>query len=142
MKVVRSFTIGSSAFFAGMEGFCPKDTDELCFVDAYPFTPSIMNIKIGDKDLHVCRDMYKEEFMQYSFDHDALTAGKFLIPDFATFIGMSIDDLESMRPVFDRLDEKHSYEKVIFDAYIENGEFYLTDEQLRKAYEEYKSKRI
>ena len=39
----------------------------------------------------------------------------------------------------DNLDDKHKYEKVIYDSYIENGEFKLTDEQLQKAYLEYKN---
>ena len=40
-----------------------------------------------------------------------------------------------------RLDPKHQYEKVIFDAYLENKKFELTPEQRLQAYEIYKKSR-
>lgn len=33
------------------------------------------------------------------------------------------------------------FEAIIFDAYIDNDDFYLTDEQLNNAYQEYKKYR-
>ena len=142
MRVVKTFTVGSNAFFADMEGYSVHDVDELCFVDEYPFQPSIMRFTIGEKDLLVCKDMTKAEFMQYSLEHDGLTVGKFLVPEFAEHIGMTIEDLKSLQSVIDRLDDKHSYEKVIYDAYLENNGFFLTESQRAKAYEMYKLKRL
>ena len=52
-------------------------------------------------------------------------------------LGMDIDDLERLRPLSEKLDEKHLYEKVIYDAYIENGCWGLTDEQRMEAYRIY-----
>ena len=43
--------------------------------------------------------------------------------------------------MFEKIDEKHRYEKVIFDSYVENDGFFLTDEQRLRAYEEYKMAR-
>lgn len=65
--------------------------------------------------------------------------GKFLIPTFIEAIGFTIEDLKKLQPLADNLDVKHKYEKVIYYSYIENGEFKLTDEQLQKAYLEYKN---
>jgi hypothetical protein len=39
------------------------------------------------------------------------------------------------------MDEKHSYEKIIYNAYLENGAFFITKKQLNEAYEEYKKYR-
>ena len=39
------------------------------------------------------------------------------------------------------MDSKHTYEKIIADAYIENNGFFLTDEQRDMAYNEYKKTR-
>jgi hypothetical protein len=39
------------------------------------------------------------------------------------------------------MDSKHTYEKIIVEAYIENNGFFLTDEQRDMAYMEYKKTR-
>jgi hypothetical protein len=70
-----------------------------------------------------------------------MVIGKFLIPEFVAQIGMSIDDLKQLAPLVDRLDDKHKYEKNIYDSYILNNDFYLTEEQRLKAYESYKESR-
>lgn len=64
--------------------------------------------------------------------------GKFLVPTFIEAIGFTIDDLKKLQPLADNLDDKHKYEKVIYDSYIQNNDFTLTDKQLQKAYLEYK----
>ena len=84
--------------------------------------------------------MSKDEFIKYSLKHcekTPMAAGKFLVPEFARELGMDIDDLERLRPLSEKLDEKHLYEKVIYDAYIENGCWGLTDEQRIEAYRIY-----
>ena len=39
------------------------------------------------------------------------------------------------------MDEKHSYERVIYEACLANGGFFLTEDQRDRAYREYKAKR-
>ena len=39
------------------------------------------------------------------------------------------------------MDNNHAYEKIIYDSYIENNDFYLTESQLNRAYKEYKKYR-
>lgn len=67
--------------------------------------------------------------------------GKFLIPEFNEKFGITIEDLKGLSSLLDRLDDKHLYEKIIYDAYIENNDFSLTDEQRQNAYNEYKKYR-
>lgn len=70
-----------------------------------------------------------------------MIVGKFLIAEFNKEIRFTIDDLKKFEQIFDKMDEKHMYEKIIYDSYIENGDFYLTDLQRDKAYKEYKKYR-
>lgn len=53
--------------------------------------------------------------------------GKFLVPTFIEAIGFTIDDLKKLQPLLDNLDDKHKYEKVIYNTYIQNNDFTLTD---------------
>lgn len=66
-----------------------------------------------------------------------MKAGKFLVPEFANYIGLTIDDLKILEPMFRNMDEKHKYEEVIYDAYVSNNAFILTNEQRKKAFEIY-----
>ena len=86
--------------------------------------------------------MNVDEFIKYTLETKLpMTAGKFLIPEFNKQIGFTIEHLKKLASVFERIDKKHTYEKIIFDAYIENNDFILTDDQRMKAYEEYKKSR-
>ena len=70
-----------------------------------------------------------------------MVVGKFLIPEFNKKIGFTIDDLPKIKPLIDRLDEKHIYEKIIYESYLENNSFTLTEDQRLKAYKKYKETR-
>ena len=50
---------------------------------------------------------------------------------------LTINHLKKLSPLIDFLDDKHRYEKIIFESYIENNDFFLTEEQRLKAYLEY-----
>ena len=68
--------------------------------------------------------------------------GKFLIPEVNNYIRFTLEHLKQLKPVVNRLDDKHQPEKVIFDSYIENNGFTLTKEQLDKAYKIYKQYKV
>jgi hypothetical protein len=141
----QRFRVGSRVFFEGMPGFNPNDTDEVEFEDNPRLYKNVMQFRAIGK----CRCIFKwrrmtaDEFVEYTLNSKLpMEIGKFLVPDVAGYVGITIDHLKRLAPVVDRLDEKHRYEKVIYDAYIENGYFYLTDEQRNKAYHEYARTRI
>ena len=71
----------------------------------------------------------------------SLVVGKFLIPEFCVEIGFTIKDLPKLKPLIDTLDEAHLYEQVIYESYLKNGDFYLTQEQRDLAYTKYKEAR-
>ena len=48
---------------------------------------------------------------------------------------------EKLKPLLKKLNDTHKYEQIIYDSYIENQAFILTDEQRKKAYQSYKESR-
>lgn len=142
MKALRKFEIGSSLFFGDIPGYKAKDLDELHIMDDFVPGQNVLHLFDGKKDIIMTRDMNKQEFMA-----DALTsgvpmrAGKFLSPMFAAYLEMSISDLQKLDSLFANMDEKHTYEFIIYKAYLQNGGWYLTESQKMEAYQEYRRTR-
>ena len=134
------FLVGSNVFFRGyFEDFVSKDTDTLVLDDEPNGYTNIRQFHFKDRCVFQWRKMDKDEFIDVSLERGlGMELGKFLVPEFARELGMEIEDLERLRPLAEKLDEKHLYEKVIFDAYIENNCWELTDEQRTEAYRVYK----
>jgi hypothetical protein len=138
---MKQFLIGSKAFFSGFSDFVPMDTDYLVIYDEPDFevTKSYM-----DGNIHyVCWENYpKEKFIQMHHNiYNGKYIQKFLVPEFVEYLGFTIEDLKSLEFLLDRLDEQHNYCRTIYDAYIKNNSFTLTQEQLAQAYEVYKKDR-
>lgn len=142
MKPIKTFTIGSRVFFSGMKDYSPKDIDELNIMDEFNLKGNVLNAQINGKDVFFFRNMDKEGFIQDALESNVpMRVGKFLVPEFAEHLGLTIDDLRRLAPLFDSIDEKHEYERVIYESYLENKGFNLTDSQREKAYKVYKEKR-
>ena len=142
MKPIKTFIIGSRAFFTGVEGYVPKDYDELNIMDRSPFKGNVFNMKMNGKDVFFFRDMDKEGFIKDTLECGVpMRVGKFLVPEFAEYLGMTIADLKRLSPVIENIDEKHYYEKMIYDAYLENQAFYPNEKQRAEAYKEYLKKK-
>ena len=130
--------VGSRAFFEGMQGFCPKDTDILELVDNPTGFKDVRQFKGKGKCVFQWRRMSAGEFIQVTMTRNLpMEIGKFLVPEFADAIGFTIEDLKRLQPMVDRLDDAHRYEKIIFDAYLYNNAFTLTSEQRSMAFDEY-----
>ena len=140
----RRFDVGSQAFFQGMPGFTPGDIDQVEFEEHPKLYRNFMQFrkKDGTRCLFKWRKMTADEYVDYTLQSKLpMEIGKFLVPEICEYLGFTIEHLKRLKPVVERLDPKHAYEKVIYDSYIENDAFYLTDEQRREAYQIYKSKR-
>ena len=140
------YIVGSNAFFAGMEGFSPKDNDRLILVDdasecGLPIiTHSEMRLK-GNCYFFYKR-LPKDEMINNCIkSKDPIVVGKFLVPSVARDLGLTIDDLRRLEDTVSSLNEAHTYEKVIFYAYLENNNFILTDEQRKEAFRIYNNSR-
>lgn len=143
MNIVNKFRIGSSVFFESFNDFKSKDVDWLCLVEDYIGNDKAMRVNINGDDIV----MYRYDFTKEDFINEALNSGvpmklgKFLVKEFIDYYGITIDDLKSLNELSLNLDDKHHYEKIIYDAYISNNDFALTDVQLKAAYDDYLSKR-
>ena len=143
MKPIKEFTIGSSVFFSDFPDYKSHDVDKLCIMDRFiPKNTNVLNLKLNGKDVFFFRNMSKEEFIKDTLDSGVpMRVGKFLVPEFADYLGFTIEDLKQIGFLFDRLDNKHEYEKIIYSFYLDNNKFYLTSEQKNIAYKSYKEQR-
>lgn len=130
--------VGSNVFFKDIEGFASKDTDILEFVDNPTDFKNVRQFKFPDKCVFQWRKMPIDELIDMTVSRNfPMEIGKFLVPEFIKEFKLSIDDLKRLEPIIVKLDDKHKYEEVIYNSYIENNAFYLTDKQLKNAYETY-----
>lgn len=143
MTPIKTFTIGSSVFFKDYSDYKSHDIDKLCIMDTFPIKgTNVLNLKKNGEDVFFYRNMNKSEFIKDALESNvSMRVGKFLVPEFAKYLNLTIEDLKLLKPLIDSIDEKHEYEQIIYTAYIENGDFYLTDEQRMNAYELYKKLR-
>lgn len=134
--------MGSQYFFSCYPDFNSKDIDYIEIVETNEF--QYMRQITGQSkclfQLKKCPS--KEGYIDWALKSSVgMVVGKFLIPEFCEAIGFDVSDLPTLKPLIDKLDDKHKYEEIIYNSYIENNSFTLTDEQRDKAYESYKNSR-
>lgn len=118
--------VSSSYFFGCYPDFHPSDIDEVEFEENPKLYRNVMQFRKTDKSrcIFKWRKMSADEFVEYTLNSQLpMEIGKFLVPEACECIGFTIEHLAKLRPVIERIDDKHSYERVIYDAYIENGGF-------------------
>lgn len=107
--------------------------------------PSFLFVDDNASEMDVAMDMItrvripyksKEETLEL-VKSDCVAAGAFLVPMVAKFYGVSIQDLEQLRSVFESANGDNEYLKVIFEAYVSNGKFEMNKEQTNAAIEAY-----
>lgn len=130
--------VGSNVFFKDIDGFNSKDVDILELIDNPIGFKNNRWIKFPHKDVFQWRRMPIKEFIEITLSNNIpLEIGKFLVPEFIKEFNLSISDLKKLQPLIENLDDKHKYESVIYYSYLQNNDFYLTDEQLMGAYKIY-----
>jgi len=71
--------------------------------------------------------------------------GHLLIPGVNKLLGITIDHLKKLAPILDELWDDYyglyNYDKIIYEAYIKNNAFILTNDQRLHAYKVYKEAR-
>ena len=134
--------IGSTYFFSCYDDFNSKDIDEIEIIDTNEFKQIRQITGQGRCLFQMKRHSSKAEYIDWALQCQlGMVIGKFLVPEFNAAIGLSVEDLKSLSPLIQKLDDKHKYEKIIFNSYIENGDFTLTKEQRDLAYQSYKETR-
>ena len=139
---MNKILIGSTYFFSCYDDFQSKDIDELEIIDTNEFQQMRQITGQGKCLFQMKRHSSKEEYINWALKCQlGMVIGKFLVPEFNAAIGLSVADLKRLSPLIQKLDDKHKYEEIIFNSYIENGEFSLTKEQRDLAYQSYKETR-
>ena len=144
MNNIMKILIGSSVFFKEYSDFNPHDIDYVLFEDCPQLYKIFAHINTKTEDIFAYKQMSKDEFLEYESEHcqkAKMAVGKLLVPELVKYMNITIDDLKKFKFAIDEIQEKHSYEKIIYDAYIKNNDFILTYEQRDKAYQEYKKYR-
>ena len=131
---------GSCCFFAEYPGFCSKDIDEIEFVDKNPSSSFERIVKGTNKDVFYLKKTTKENYIKYFLNRDSgMTIAFFITPRVAEILGLTIEDLKLVAPLREKLkdDPRHEYLGIIYDYYIENNNFTLTNTQRQMAYNNY-----
>ena len=130
--------VGSNVFFKDIKGFNSKDIDILELVDNPTGFKYQRQFRFKDKCVFQWKRMSPEKFIEVTLQNNTpMEMGKFLVPEFNKEIGFTINHLKKLQPLVDNLDDHHKYEKVIYDSYIANNDFTLTEDQLNEAYKMY-----
>ena len=136
----KPYSVGSTYFFGEIPGFEPGDLDQVIFETDPKLYKNVLQFRKHDKThcLFKWRKLSADEFVDYTLRSKLpMELGKFLVPEVCDYLGFTLDHLKKLQPVVEKLDKKHLYEKVIYDSYLRNGGFFLTEEQRINAYIEY-----
>lgn len=134
--------VGSQYFFSCYDDFEGHDIDELQIIDTNEFSQIRQVTGNGKCLFQLKRHHSKEDYIAWALQSNiGMVIGKFLIPEFCEAIGFTIEDLPRLVSLLTKLDDKHRYEEIIFNSYLENGSFTLTNEQRELAYKSYKNSR-
>ena len=124
---MTEITVGSVAFFDGMEGFKPQVTDKVVIVKQVPngwwhHKQTKQHIRLFEWQQHTLSELVAKL--------SAVTAVKDTQTDAA--------DLTAIAPVIQTICGRHEWAKTVYDAYVQNGSLTLTEAQRQDAFEAYK----
>ena len=143
MNTLATFTVGSQAFFKDKPEFKPHDKDILMIVDegnGFKFSKQLSTGSICY--IYLVKHSVKDILNFVLQDKvTPLQVCKFFVPEVSEFLGMSLANFKKLEPKVRKLTGKHQYYQIIFDAYIANGSFTLSDKQLEEAYASYTDSR-
>jgi hypothetical protein len=125
---MAKFLIGSQYFFSCYPDFSSKDIDRLEIITTDEFQYMRQITGKGKCLFQLNKNRTKEEIIKWHINSDVgMTIGKFLVPEVCAELGFTMSDLLRLRPLLKKLDGKHKYEEIIYDSYIQNGSFTLTE---------------
>ena len=139
---MNKYIIGSQYFFSCYPDFTSKDIDEIQIIETNEFSHMRQITGQGRCLFQLKKYPSKEEYINWDlYANLGMAVGKYLIPEFCNQIGFTVEDLPKVKSLLTKLDDKHKYEEIIYNSYITNGSFTLTQEQRDEAYKLYKESR-
>lgn len=140
MSELKRYIVGSKYFFDKYPDYESKDTDYLIIEDP-PFMPykHMMVIRGQGTDEFRYKPKSADEFIDYTLELNVpMVIGKFLVKEFCEDFGITIDHIKKLKPLVDQMDDKHLYVQYIYNVFMNNNRFDLTDEERDEAYKLYK----
>jgi hypothetical protein len=140
----KKLLVGSAYFFSCYPDFVPGDIDELEIIDTteFGYLKICANVKKNTDLFRLKKQPNKETYIKNSLAVGVGKAlGQYLVPEVCRELGFTVEDLPKVQRLVELLDKKHEYEKIIYEAYLENKDFSLTDSQRLTAYQCYKTAR-
>lgn len=140
MSELKRYIVGSKYFFDKYPDYESKDTDYLIIEDP-PFMPynHMMVIRGQGKDEFRYKPKTADEFINYTLELNVpMVVGKFLVKEFCEDFGITIDHIKKLKPLVEQMDDKHLYVQYIYNVFMNNNRFDLTDEERDEAYKLYK----
>ena len=139
---MNKILMGSQYFFSCYDDFESKDIDEVQIIETDEFSQVRQITGRGKCLFQMKKHNTKEDYIEWALKSNiGMVIGKFLIPEFCAEIDFTIDDLPRLEPLLSRLDDKHKYEEIIYNSYLQNNSFTLTSVQRERAYKSYKESR-
>ena len=139
---MKKFLIGSQYFFSCYPDFKSKDIDEIELVEIAEFNQMRQITGQGRCLFQMKKHQNKDDYIAWAIQSElGMIIGKFLVPEFCAEIGFTVEDLPKLKILIGKLDDKHKYEEIIYNSYLQNGSFTLTPEQRDRAYKSYKKYR-
>lgn len=136
------YLMGSSYFFSCYEDFVPHDIDEIEIVETDKFQHKRQITGKGRCYFQLRKKDSYEDYLEWDISTNlGMNVGKWLVPEFCAAVGFPVEELFRLQPMIDILDDKHKYEEIIYNAYVTNNSFTLTDEQRLAAYNSYRAAR-
>lgn len=145
----KKFIAGSFYFFKDMPDYQLHDLDYIVITDEmFKDYHHIYLIEDGiGKDYFYWKKNTPEWHVKSLLAENAfaLDVARVLIPSVAKELGFTIEHLKQVESALNKLEgqfeNKYNYYKIIFNSYIENNAFTLTDKQREEAYKVYKEAR-
>lgn len=145
----KKFIAGSLYFFKDMSDYKLHDLDYVIITDEmFRNYHHIFLIEDGiGKDYFYWKKNTPEWHVNSLLSEKSfsLDIARVLIPEVCKELGFTIEHLKQVKPVLDKIESqvgpKYNYYKIIYDSYIENNDFVLTEEQRLKAYQSYRESR-
>ena len=124
----KEYLVGSRLFFDGMPDYNPKDSDYVMLVENPTIFNDCMTVRGDKKDIFLWRKTDAEEFVDMTIRLGTpMLAGKFLNKELCVDIRMTQQLFRRLKPLFDNMDDKHAYQKPVFDHILKTWDFDIPD---------------
>lgn len=139
---MNKILIGSQYFFSCYDDFKGKDVDEIQIIETTDFAQMRQLTRQGERFFQMKKHNSKEDYINWAVQSSVgMAIRKFLVPEFCTKIGFTIEDLPKFKVLLEGPDDNHKYEEIIYNSYLESNSFTLTSKRCNRAYESYKKYR-